>query len=133
MPSARLAEKMVEQVLKSNIRTVALQNNLTEDVVARMIKDVAEEKLEEKPKNLKKLGLDEIALVTGEHFESDVVEDERVSCVVPVHRLDSRPAVKPSHPGRELVVTLQSRDSRNNWEYLDLGNWLGSHYLYRLK
>lgn len=61
----RFAEKIVEQVLKSNIRTVALQNNLTEDVVARMIKDVAEEKLEEKPKNLKKLGLDEIALVKG--------------------------------------------------------------------
>lgn len=62
----RLAEKIVKQVLNSNIRTVALQNNLTEDVVARMIKDVAEEKLEEKPKNLRKLGLDEIALVKGQ-------------------------------------------------------------------
>lgn len=62
----RLAEKVVEQVLKSNIRTVALQNNLTEDVVARMLEDVAEEKLEEKPKNLKRLGLDEIALVKGQ-------------------------------------------------------------------
>ena len=61
----RLAEKIVEQVLKSNIRTVALQNNLTEDVVARMVKDVAEEKLEGKPKGLNKLGLDEIALVKG--------------------------------------------------------------------
>lgn len=62
----RLAEKIVGQVLKSNIRVVALQNNLTEDVVARMLEDVAREKLEEKPKNLKKLGLDEIALIKGQ-------------------------------------------------------------------
>ncbi len=62
----RLAVKIVEQVLKSNIRTVALANNLTEDVVARMVKDVAEEKSEKKPENLKKLGLDEIALVKGQ-------------------------------------------------------------------
>jgi transposase len=31
-----------------------------------MLGDVAEEKLEEKPKDLKKLGLDEIALVKGQ-------------------------------------------------------------------
>ncbi len=45
---------------------MAQQNNLSEDIVERMFKDIAEEKLEEKPKNLKKLGLDEIALVKGQ-------------------------------------------------------------------
>ncbi|WP_013334870.1 ISL3 family transposase [Gloeothece verrucosa] len=61
----RLAAQIVEQVLNSNIKTVAEQNNLSQDIVERMLKDIASEKLKEKPKNLKKLGIDEIALVKG--------------------------------------------------------------------
>jgi hypothetical protein len=61
----RLARRIIEEVLDSNIRSVARRNGLSEEVQT-MLKDVAQELLIEKPSQLRRLGMDEIALVKGQ-------------------------------------------------------------------
>ena len=53
----RLAEQIIEQVLTSNIniRSVAEKNDLSEDIVERMIRDVRIERLEKETENPNKL------------------------------------------------------------------------------
>lgn len=62
----RLARRIIEEVLDSNIRSVARRNGLTEEEVQTMLKDVAQELLIEKPSQLRRLGMDEIALVKAQ-------------------------------------------------------------------
>jgi len=62
----RLARRIIEEVLDSNIRSVARRNGLSEEEVQTMLKDVAQELLIEKPSQLRRLSIDEIALVKSQ-------------------------------------------------------------------
>ncbi len=62
----RLARKIVRQVLDDDIRSLAERNDLSEEEIETMLKDIGEELLQEKPTDLKRLGLDEIAWVKGQ-------------------------------------------------------------------
>jgi transposase len=70
-PTKRLAHKIIQEVLENDIHTVASVGAycntpvLTEDEIQRMLKDASEELPNLKPINLKRLGLDEIALKKG--------------------------------------------------------------------
>lgn len=61
----RLADKTIQEVLENDIHSVALKGIVTTEEIERMLKDryVALPNL--KPLNLKRLGLDEIALIKG--------------------------------------------------------------------
>jgi len=61
----RLAHKIIQEVLENDIHTVASKGIVTEDEIQRMLKDASEELPNLKPINLKRLGLDEIALKKG--------------------------------------------------------------------
>jgi transposase len=56
----------VRQVLDDDIRSLAERNDLSEEEIETMLKDIGEELLQEKPTDLKRLGLDEIAWVKGQ-------------------------------------------------------------------
>lgn len=62
----RFQEKIIQELKESNIKNVAERNGLSEQEVETMLKDMGEELLEKKPKDLKRLGIDEIAIVKGQ-------------------------------------------------------------------
>ncbi|WP_392483105.1 ISL3 family transposase [Nostoc sp. C110] len=61
----RLAHKTIQEVLESDIRSVASIGIVTTDEIERMLKDASEDNGDLKPEDLKRLGIDEIALVKG--------------------------------------------------------------------
>lgn len=62
----RLAHSIVQEVLENDIHTVARKSHVTTEEIETMLKDMAQELLQPKPTQLKRLGLDEIALVKGQ-------------------------------------------------------------------
>ena len=61
----RLANKIIQQVIDSDIHSVAKKGYVTTEEIERMLKDASKNLLVEKPSYLKRLGIDEIALVKG--------------------------------------------------------------------
>ena len=61
----RLANTIIKSVLSSDIQSVAKQGVVTTEEIERMLSDASQE-LSSKPSNLKKLGIDEIALIKGQ-------------------------------------------------------------------
>ena len=62
----RFVKKIIEEVLNSDIKNVAKRNDLSEQEIETMLKDLGQYLVAEKPINLKKLGIDEIAVVKGQ-------------------------------------------------------------------
>jgi transposase len=61
----RLANPIIQEVLDNDIHSVAKKGVVTTEEIERMLKDAAEEILKSKPSELKRLGIDEIALIKG--------------------------------------------------------------------
>ena len=62
----RYAKHITEQVVNSDLKSVAKRNNLTESEVESMINQMSKTILPISLKNLKRLGIDEISLVKGQ-------------------------------------------------------------------
>ena len=62
----RLAAQTIEEVLADDIRSVAKKGNVTEKEIERMLKDASKDLSKLKPIGLKRLGIDEIALIKGQ-------------------------------------------------------------------
>jgi transposase len=62
----RLSVKIIEEVLEKDIHSVAKKGVVTQEEIERMLKDAAVNLLKTKPVELKRLGIDEIALVKGQ-------------------------------------------------------------------
>jgi len=60
-----LATQTIEEVLKNDIHSVAKKGVVTTEEIERMLKDAAAELLKSKTTELKRLGIDEIALIKG--------------------------------------------------------------------
>jgi transposase len=65
--TSRLAYNILEQLKKNNIKTVSEINNVSEGEIERMLEDVKEEINKKEIKNVKRLGIDEIAIEKGKH------------------------------------------------------------------
>lgn len=61
----RLAQQIIQEVLDSDIHSVASKGIATTEEIERMLKDASKTLPNVKPLNLKRLGLDEIALIKG--------------------------------------------------------------------
>nr|WP_202807253.1 transposase [Synechocystis sp. PCC 7509] len=59
----RLAQQIIQEVLENDIHSVASKGIVTTEEIERMLKDASSELCDSKPSNLKRLGIDEIALV----------------------------------------------------------------------
>lgn len=64
--TVRFRTKIVEEALEGDIKNVAKRHEVSEQEVQTMLKDVGKELIEEKPKGLKRLGIDEIAIIKGQ-------------------------------------------------------------------
>jgi transposase len=62
----RLAEQIIEEVLADDISSVAKRGRVTEKEIERMLKDASADLSNIKPIGLKRLGIDEIALIKGQ-------------------------------------------------------------------
>ena len=82
--TSRLAKEIVRQVLADDIKTVAENNDVSIEEIETMLKDYGRELKEEKPSGLKKLGLDEIALVKGQGNYCAVLIDIDQSKVIAI-------------------------------------------------
>ena len=71
----RLASKVVEEVLETNVENAGRRNRMTPAEINTLLKEVEEDVLKEKPINLKKLGIDEITQVKGGKNYSAVLVD----------------------------------------------------------
>ncbi|MBW4567369.1 MAG: transposase [Tolypothrix carrinoi HA7290-LM1] len=61
-----MAKDIVQQVLEDDIKSVAKRNHATPEEIETMLKDASQEFLDSKPFDLKRLGIDEIALRKGQ-------------------------------------------------------------------
>lgn len=61
----RLANQTIKEVLDSDIQSISQKGNLTTEEIERILKDASKKFVIEKPSYLKRLGIDEIALVKG--------------------------------------------------------------------
>lgn len=61
----RLAKKIIQDVLENDIHSVASKGIVTTEEIERMLKDASTELYSSKPLGLKRLGIDEIALIKG--------------------------------------------------------------------
>ncbi len=62
----RFKIKIIREVIESDLKNVAQRNDISEQEIETMLKDIGEEFKTKKPENLRKLGIDEIALVKGQ-------------------------------------------------------------------
>jgi len=79
----RLANTTIKSVLSSDIHSVAKQGVVTTEEIERMLSDASEE-LSSKPSNLKKLGIDEIALRKGQGNYCAVLIDLETSKLITI-------------------------------------------------
>ncbi len=61
----RLADKIIQDVVENDIHSVANKGIVTTEEIERMLKDASEKLSDNKPDFIKRLGIDEIALVKG--------------------------------------------------------------------
>jgi transposase len=61
----RLAMKVIKEVLETNVESAAKRNGMTVAEIETLLKELEEELLKEKPKSIKKLGIDEITQLKG--------------------------------------------------------------------
>lgn len=80
----RLAHKTIQEVLDSDIYSVASKGIVTTEEIERMLKDASESLPNLKPLNLKRLGLDEIALIKGKGNYCAVLVDLDTSKLIAV-------------------------------------------------
>ncbi|MEO1559484.1 MAG: ISL3 family transposase [Cyanobacteria bacterium J06632_19] len=71
----RLAKKVIQEVLDSDINSVAKKGIVTTEEIERMLKDASKILLLQKPSKLKRIGIDEIALVKGKGHYCAVIID----------------------------------------------------------
>jgi transposase len=77
----RLASTTIKSVLSSDIHSVAKQGVVTTEEIERMLSDASQELLS-KPSGLKKLGIDEIALIKGQGNYCAVLIDLETSKLI---------------------------------------------------
>lgn len=82
--TTRLAKKTIQEVLDSDIHTIALKGIVTTEEIERMLKDASSELPNLKPLNLKRLGLDEIALIKGKGNYCAVLVDLDTSKLITI-------------------------------------------------
>ncbi len=61
----RLAEKVIKEVMETNVVNAGKRNGMSAREIETLLKELASDLLEEKPRDLKRLGIDEITQLKG--------------------------------------------------------------------
>ncbi len=115
--TTRLAKKTIQEVLDSDIHTIALKGIVTTEEIERMLKDASSELPNLKPLNLKRLGLDEIALIKGKGNYCAVLVDLDTSKLITILSDRSQETIKKTliEWGSELLGQIEEV-SINLWK-----------------
>jgi transposase len=107
--TTRLAKKTIQEVLDSDIHTIALKGIVTTEEIERMLKDASSELPNLKPLNLKRLGLDEIALIKGKGNYCAVLVDLDTSKLITILSDRSQETIKKTliEWGSELLGQIE--------------------------
>lgn len=62
----RFTQQIVQEVIESDIKNVGQRNDVSQQEVETMLKDMGEELIEKKPSKITRLGIDEIAIIKGQ-------------------------------------------------------------------
>ncbi|YAF97645.1 MAG: ISL3 family transposase [Nodularia sp. CChRGM 3473] len=74
----RLANKVIKEVLETDVENAARRNRMTPSEIETILKELESDLLKEKPKQIKKLGIDEITqLKGGKNYAAVLVDLER--------------------------------------------------------
>lgn len=90
----RITNKIISEVLSSDVKNVAKKNEVSEQEIETMLQDQYEELREEKPRDLKKLGIDEIAVVKGQKNYYTVLVDLEKRVVVGIIEKRTKEEIK---------------------------------------
>lgn len=80
----RLARKTIQEVLENDIHSIASKGIVTTEEIERMLKDASKQLSDSKPSNLKRLGIDEIALIKGKGNYCAVLVDLDTSKLIAI-------------------------------------------------
>ncbi|OWY64262.1 ISL3 family transposase [cyanobacterium TDX16] len=103
----RLAKKIIQEVLENYIHSVAKKGVVTTEEIARMLKDASKELSNLKPSQLKRLGIDEIALVKGKGNYCAVLIDLDTSKLMAILNGRTQEVIKRTLSGWGLDVLSQ--------------------------
>ena len=113
----RFVEKIIEEVLNSDIKNVAKRNDLSEQEIETMLKDLGQDLFEEKPVNLKKLGIDEIAVVKGQkNYYVVLVDLEKKKVIGLVEKRTKKEIMKYLEAWGEEVLSKIQEVSIDLWK-----------------
>lgn len=90
----RLANTIIKSVCSSDIQSVAKQGVVTTEEIERMLSDASRE-LSSKPSGLKKLGIDEIALIKGQGNYCAVLIDLETSKLITILKGRTQEEIEP--------------------------------------
>lgn len=62
----RFTQQIVQEVIESDIKNVGQRNDVSQQEIETMLKDMGEELIEKKPSKITRLGIDEIAIIKGQ-------------------------------------------------------------------
>lgn len=114
----RLAEKVVKEVLESDVVNTAKRNEMTAREIETLLKEKSEDLLEEKPKDLKRLGIDEITqLKGGKNYAAVLVDLDKKK---PIAILENR----NKETIRKYLVSL-GYEVLNQIEEVSIDLWIG--------
>jgi transposase len=117
----RLANTIIKSVLSSDIQSVAKQGVVTTEEIERMLSDASRE-LSSKPSGLKKLGIDEIALIKGQGNYCAVLIDLETSKLITILKGRTQEEIEPilNSWGSEVLEEIEevSRDLWNGYKTL---------------
>jgi transposase len=116
--TTRLAEKVVKEVLESDILNTAKRNGITPREIETLLKEKSEDLLEEKPKDLKRLGIDEITqLKGGKNYAAVLVDLDKKK---PIAILENR----SKETIGKYLISLGS-EVLNQIEEVSIDLWIG--------
>ncbi|MEH1970786.1 MAG: transposase family protein [Nostoc sp.] len=90
----RLANKIIQEVLENDIHSLARKGVVTTEEIERMLKDASKELENYKPSSLKRLGIDEIALVKGKGNYCAILVDLDTSKLIAIVRGRTQEIIK---------------------------------------
>jgi len=103
----RLAQRIIPEVLDSDINSVARKGVVTTEEIERMLQDAASELENSKPLSLKRLGIDEIALVKGKGNYCAVLVDLDTSKLLAILNGRTQEIIKETLIGWGIEILSQ--------------------------
>ncbi|NJL55789.1 ISL3 family transposase [bacterium] len=113
----RLRQKVLKEVLSSDIKSTARRNNVSETEIETMLNDLKREYSERKPKGIKRLGIDEIAVVKGQkNYCAVLVDIERREIICLLESRQADDIIKHLRSWGEEVLSGIEEVSIDLWE-----------------